>query len=298
MARKQRPPQFDARAACALLSVLDHAPKFGDPVPMVEVESSLCRDGPLPQWISEEFDVLKFVGDIRASFVAGSSSRGRDGGTTADDSGATKAFRRRVHDQFVCDFPRSVVVVHGIQIFNLDQFAHTLGNMVDPALHLPLIMVSTQASAAHMFERATEITATATATATVTTAGGGSGGGGGGDVFLVDRQDDTQDLPSPPILWDSSFDDVGRHMVVRIFILSRYVVRVVVQKRLTLVGMDDTLAAPVPVSAVDTYTVFDLYARDFCLETAIPTTTATKSKRDDTTGQRGNLIVCQTQYPI
>ena len=60
--------------------------------------------------------------------------------------------KKDAYHQFLKDFPRQTMMVHGNHVPTISQFIELMHNHVHPSLHVPIITVSTQASMAYTYE--------------------------------------------------------------------------------------------------------------------------------------------------
>lgn len=82
------------------------------------------------QWIIHESDMTQYICLIQKSFP----------------------YIKSIHQQFLCDFPRQRILIHGLFISSIQQFLSILENHVDPQFHILVVMMCTQASLASTFE--------------------------------------------------------------------------------------------------------------------------------------------------
>ena len=132
-----------------------------------------------------------------------------------------------IHQQFLCDFPRQNIIIHGIPVKSIHHFVDILNTCVHPEFHLWVTTMCTQASLASMFE------------------------------FLQDQFgliiDSSSSISKNTIVNLDSFSETSR-MNIRITIKSPHEICFIIEKRLSQVHLESMKI----VKTIQSFTCFEI----------------------------------------
>jgi len=171
------------------------------------------RHFPDAQWMVQELTFASFFETIQKSYPRGIS---------------------QIHHQFLCDFPRQKILVHGLPMTNISHFLSILTNLVDPMYHMLIVMMCTQACLGTTFEWIHQNMQSET-------------------CHVMDYSGKQGKQPLKSIAFDHKNDNLSQ-MKIHITIQNPHQIQFIIEKRFVQMNMD-TLTV---MKTIDTLTCFEL----------------------------------------